>query len=130
MDLVANLDRPDYHIYSCHDIYASGVSRGTEAGQRGRLFITLLQRITESTCQVMLFDNIQYFAYWWSSTFEFIPPRILPPIIGRHREAYDDAQNGKADIECDTFDVSRPFVVREAKGSQYREALADGIEHA
>ena len=29
----------------------------------------------------MLFDNIQYFAYGWPSTFDFIPPRIFPSVI-------------------------------------------------
>lgn len=80
--------------------------------------LTLLQRITEPTREVMVFDHIQYFAYRWSSPFGFITPRILPSIIGRHREADDDTQGGKADIQCNTLDVSRCFVVGEAKGSQ------------
>ena len=78
----------------------------------------------------MLFNFIQYFAYWWSSTFHFIPSRILPSVIGRHREADDHAQGGKADIQANTLDVSRCFVVGEAKGSQDGETLPDGVEHA
>ena len=86
--------------------------------QQERFSQVFLQGITEPTREVMLFNYIQYFAYWRSSTFNFIPPRIFPSIIGRHREADDDAQDGKTDIQCNTLDISRCFLVREAKGSQ------------
>ena len=92
--------------------------------------LILLQRIPEPTREVVLFDHIQHFAYGWPSTFDFIPPRIFPSVINRHRETDENAQGGKADIQCDTLDVSRSFVVREAKGSQDGEALTDGVEHA
>jgi hypothetical protein len=89
-----------------------------ELRRQERLILRVLQRIAEPTRQIMILDDIQYLPYWWSATLDFIPPRIFPSVIGRHGEAYDDAQDGKADIERDTLNVSRCFIIGEAEGSQ------------
>ena len=123
----------DYYI-SYSMIYTvlgyPGIQRTEEGLSRRDFVLSLLQHITEPVCKVMLLNHIQYFIYWWSSTFHFIPSCILPSIIGWHWEADDHAQGGKADIQGNPLDVSWCFVVGEAKGSQDGETLANGVEHA